>query len=459
MRMIRAMGCNAIILAPTGICSLLLVLVPVSVLSEEVEASIDYGTDVSYPMHYGVLTDLPTERDLLGTRTEKQQLYQENLEGCFEFYGQEEGKASCMYYEQARLDMNLRQPQSMVNYTKNGFVKIRAPEQVWNMVQEFWQQNQHNLELEEEWPTGNIFVNHWKSPVNFVAIDDPTLPGGGNIIKTAIWNAARDTLEQWTGYTMADCSLYGVRIYHENAILAPHVDRLPLVASAILNVAQDVDEPWPLEVIGHDQRAHNITMVPGDLILYESHSIIHGRPFPLKGRFMANVFIHFEPVAPLSEPNPVFTGDLPPYLIPNSPEEPVWRKANPHGWHAVQTAPPADGTTEAHHMTVLQDIQTLRALLDVHPHLANAKDANGWTPLHEAVRTKRGDLVELLVEQGGADIHATTNGGETVLGLAYHFVSTEDPNYQTQPETHPVIQYLENLGATRGSPGKNSQEL
>jgi prolyl 4-hydroxylase len=27
-------------------------------------------------------------------------------------------------------------------------------------------------------------------------------------------------------------------------VLAPHVDRLPLVTSAIINVAQDLDEPW-----------------------------------------------------------------------------------------------------------------------------------------------------------------------------------------------------------------------
>ena len=37
-------------------------------------------------------------------------------------------------------------------------------------------------------------------------------------------------------------------------------------------------------------------MKPGDMILYESHSVIHGRPFSLEGRFMANVFVHFEPV-------------------------------------------------------------------------------------------------------------------------------------------------------------------
>jgi hypothetical protein len=32
----------------------------------------------------------------------------------------------------------------------------------------------------------------------------------------------------------------------------------------------------PLEVIGHDGKAHNVTMEPGDLVLYESHSVIHG---------------------------------------------------------------------------------------------------------------------------------------------------------------------------------------
>jgi hypothetical protein len=37
-----------------------------------------------------------------------------------------------------------------------------------------------------------------------------------------------------------------------NFTFAVAADRLPLVSSAIINVAQDVDEPWPLEVYGHD---------------------------------------------------------------------------------------------------------------------------------------------------------------------------------------------------------------
>ena len=100
-----------------------------------------------------------------------------------------------------------------------------------------------------------------------LSVEDRTLKGGGYILKQRIWNAARDTISEWTGQQLAECSLYGIRIYPEGAVLAPHVDRLPLVSSAIINVDQDVDEPWPLEVIGHDGKAHNVTMLPGDLVL------------------------------------------------------------------------------------------------------------------------------------------------------------------------------------------------
>ena len=109
-----------------------------------------------------------------------------------------------------------------------------------------------------------------------IDIGDSKLRGGGGIIKQALWDAAKETIQEWTGEELTQCSLYGIRVYTEGSVLSSHVDRLPLVSSAIVNVAQDVDEPWPLEVIGHDGRAHNVTMEPGDMVLYESHSIIHG---------------------------------------------------------------------------------------------------------------------------------------------------------------------------------------
>lgn len=39
-------------------------------------------------------------------------------------------------------------------------------------------------------------------------------------------------------------------------------------------------------------RLSQVTMKPGDMVLYEGASCAHGRPAPLVGRYMANTFLH-----------------------------------------------------------------------------------------------------------------------------------------------------------------------
>ncbi len=110
-------------------------------------------------------------------------------------------------------------------------------------------------------------ANHWTSPTRVANIEDAQLRGGGSRLKQAIWDAAKETISEWTHATLHESSLYGVRVYTRGSVLSPHVDRLPLVSSAIICVDTDLEEPWPLEVIGHDGRAYNITMEPGDMVL------------------------------------------------------------------------------------------------------------------------------------------------------------------------------------------------
>ncbi len=76
-----------------------------------------------------------------------------------------------------------------------------------------------------------------------VSIENEALEGGGSDLYNKIADAARDTIEEWTGQRLRSTSIYGIRIYTEGAILTPHVDRLPLISSAIVNVDQDLDEP------------------------------------------------------------------------------------------------------------------------------------------------------------------------------------------------------------------------
>lgn len=296
----------------------------------------------------------------------------------------------------------------MQNYTEVGYKKIKAPPELFQLIQEFWNNNHHKAKP-EQWGTGNTYTNNWQSSSSMVSVEDAKLRGGGYTLKQKIWDSAKKILEEWTGEELTQCSLYGIRIYHAEAVLASHVDRLPLVSSAIINVAQDLDEPWPLEVIGHNGIAENVTINPGEMVLYESHSVLHGRPFPLKGRYMANIFIHFEPIGhSLRHYDNQKIGDvdakyrdsllkghgghenesndgLPPYIIPGSPEEPHWRQSHPKG---QQEQPQVGktfttGSTPAHTAAQKGSVDVLAEHLAKQKDLVHAKDANGWTPLHE----------------------------------------------------------------------------
>ena len=71
------------------------------------------------------------------------------------FYGSK-GKR-CTTNELDRLEMSLRQPQSMRNYTEHGYTKIRAPEHVFKLLKEFWDKNK-GREKPENWGVGNIYT-------------------------------------------------------------------------------------------------------------------------------------------------------------------------------------------------------------------------------------------------------------------------------------------------------------
>lgn len=270
-------------------------------------------------------------------------------------------------------------------------------------------------------------------------IGDASLVGGGGSIRTEVWDATKEVLEQWTGVELSPSSLYGVRVYQEGAVLAPHVDRNPLVISAIVNVAQDVDEEWPLEVYGHDGNAYNITMEPGDIILYESHSILHGRPFPLKGRHYANVFIHFEPLSHSTMQKSIVDEqsleylyeqayekqkqqcdkddeecnsriDLnineraPPYIVPGSLEEKRWIQTHPRAKLSGKSATP---NLTAHTAASSGDLEALMEIAAKDPEAIKKIDNNGWSPLHEAVRGGHIEVVSYLLSKG-ADVNMRT---------------------------------------------------
>ena len=204
----------------------------------------------------------------------------------------------------------------------------------------------HHTPLSISILTGFLFTsNHWAAPTYMVSVEDTRLRGGGPTLKNQVWDSVKPVPEEWTNMELKPTSQYGIRVYTTGAVLSPHVDRLPLVSSCIFNVAQDLDEPWILEVIDRQGHAVNVTMHPGDMVLYESGSLIHARPFPLKGKYFANIFIHFEPTGrPLGDTSDDYLESLdpffPPYILKGSPEEANWASRNPHGWRKPSPSTP-----------------------------------------------------------------------------------------------------------------------
>lgn len=85
---------------------------------------------------------------------DRMSFYKDNINGCFHYYGgREEIGERCLMNERMRIEMSLRQPKSMVNYTETGFTKIRAPKEVMDLLTEFWLANKDKARP-EKWSKG-----------------------------------------------------------------------------------------------------------------------------------------------------------------------------------------------------------------------------------------------------------------------------------------------------------------
>jgi len=178
--------------------------------------------------------------------------------------------------------------------------------------------------------------------------------------------------------------------------------------------------------------------------MYESGSLTHGRPFSLKGRYYANIFIHFEPTGEHVDGGWEALDDfLPPYLVPNSPEQEFWTRQNPSGWNKGTPSETAAQKLPGHAAASRGDVAALEEVAAENKGALHARDQNGWRPLHEAVRGGHVDAVRLLVEHD-ADINAVTDGENGV--------SPYNIALMRLPPNHPVTEFLESLGALNIGP-------
>ena len=176
-----------------------------------------------------------------------------------------------------------------------GFIKRKMPYGLHDKLVRFYRKWYHNKRNEDE----EDGFNYFNVKTHMISLDnDPEERNqiANEIIKPVLLQWAHSN--GWTNITDLDFhAFYGIREYSRGVHLENHVDRVDThVFSAILQIAQSgVEDSWPLQVIGFDGKLVDITLEPGEMILYEGHKLIHGRPYPFNGSKYVNAFVHFSP--------------------------------------------------------------------------------------------------------------------------------------------------------------------
>ncbi len=81
----------------------------------------------------------------------------------------------------------------------------------------------------------------------------------------------------------------------------------------IIHMAHDADEPWPMQILDHNDQPHDVFIEPQQMVMFESEKWVsmwtftyflfsvtlccrlpHGRPKPLNGNFWDNHFLHYK---------------------------------------------------------------------------------------------------------------------------------------------------------------------
>lgn len=168
-----------------------------------------------------------------------------------------------------------------------GFEVIQIPNNLWNKLQDIYQLIKHTETPESN--LGDFIVSDKNHAANIMSMDHI------HHLKDSLHNDFKQIHEEWSSFKLDPATFYGIRSYLDGAQLIMHKDRPEeLHVSSILHIDEDVNQPWPLHIKGHDGHLYKILTKPGQMILYESALCEHGRPEFMDGNFFRNAFIHYK---------------------------------------------------------------------------------------------------------------------------------------------------------------------
>ncbi|VEU35310.1 unnamed protein product [Pseudo-nitzschia multistriata] len=172
------------------------------------------------------------------------------------------------------------------NYTEHGFARTRISESLLKELQQGIRDGFEDRVNEGYTPsiTGN---QAWH-----IQRDDLT---------QKVEDELHDKLEEWGRVDLDLTYVYGLRLFRNTTTIKMHLDKKGSHSMGyVLHVdsSDDYDsdgDPWPFLIEDFHGRTHEITMVPGDLILFEAAKLVHGRPHQLNATWYCNVVGHYYP--------------------------------------------------------------------------------------------------------------------------------------------------------------------
>ncbi len=180
-----------------------------------------------------------------------------------------------------------RRQQAAVPYLGLGHWMATIPDSVYAPLRQLWTSQRREAVAE---PPETTYMPTAQDALGSLMLTDPAL-------NEATLERLRPTMEQWYGRPLLGSVAYGLRVYRRGAFLLNHVDRIEThVISATLCIDYALERPWPLYVKTREGEELFVHLTPGQMLLYESASLEHGRPVPLDGRYYVGMFVHYRPV-------------------------------------------------------------------------------------------------------------------------------------------------------------------
>lgn len=168
-------------------------------------------------------------------------------------------------------------------FTSKGFTEPKKLDvTLYDKIYKFYKNNYHKAYVENK--DESKYTKNFNNII--IKLDD--------YIINEITNHFMNLIKLWSKIeNLEHTSTFGIREYKKNSILPLHTDRKDThILSAIINIEQDKE--WNLEIYDHALNRHLISLKPGEYILYESATCLHGRPTNFKGNKYANIFTHFK---------------------------------------------------------------------------------------------------------------------------------------------------------------------